>query len=266
LDGPAIGHEEIGRPQPSARTLGWVRSPRSARVGEMANARAWSFETQANLEMEWAKAVERDRSHPCIVAWVPVNESMGYPNLTDSHSAQRTCVEQIVHLTRRLDPTRPIIDNDGWEQTTVSDIVAVHDYSFSGEILASRYTETLRGGPLPEKIWLDSRPTFLPRVEQDGRPIMLTEVGGFLTRPENTSDLDVMYEIYNSIQSSEELQRKYEELIVAIQALPFVAGFCYTQLTDVEQELNGLLTYDRKPKVDAQAIAEINRGPKVGVH
>jgi len=228
--------------------------------GEMANARAWSLETQADLEAEWVEAVERDRSHPCIVAWVPVNESMGYPNLVEGHLAQRAGIERLVHLTRRLDPSRPIVDNDGWEQTAASDIVAIHDYSFSGEALASRYPETVAGGPLPEKIWLGSRPTFLPGVEAAGRPVMLTEVGGFLMKPEDTRNLDVMYDIYNSIHTGEELQRKYAELIDTLRTLPFVAGFCYTQLTDVEQELNGLLTYDRRPKVDVARVAEINRG------
>jgi beta-galactosidase/beta-glucuronidase len=229
--------------------------------GEMANARAWSFECQERLEAEWARVVERDRSHPCIIAWVPLNESMGYPELEAGNAAQIHGVERLAHLTRRLDPTRPVIDNDGWEQTAASDVIAVHDYSHSGLDLASRYQGVLAGEPLPTRIWSGSRRSLLDGVEQAGRPILLTEVGGFLTRPDVPADeLDVMYRIYNSVTTGDELLARYRELMKGIGSLPFVAGFCYTQLTDVEQEMNGLLTYDRKPKVDPKAIAEIHRG------
>ena len=68
-----------------------------------------------------------------------------------------------------------------------------------------------------------------------------------------------MYRIYNSVTTGDELLTRYRELMKGIGSLPFVAGFCYTQLTDVEQEMNGLLTYDRKPKIDPVAIAEIHR-------
>lgn len=228
--------------------------------GEMANARAWSFECQEHLEAEWARVVERDRSHPCIIAWVPLNESMGYPDLEAGNAAQIHGVERLAHLTRRLDPTRPVIDNDGWEQTASSDVIAVHDYSHSGSDLASRYQGVLAGEPLPTRIWSGSRRSLLEGVEQGGRPILLTEVGGFLTRPDvPEEDLDVMYRIYNSVSTGDELLNRYRELMENIGSLPFIAGFCYTQLTDVEQEKNGLLTYDRQPKVDPAAVADIHR-------
>ena len=218
--------------------------------GEMANARAWSGEGQRALEAEWASAVERDRSHPCVVAWVPLNESMGFPKLEAGDARQLSGIASLVHLTRRLDSSRPVIDNDGWEQTDAADVVAVHDYSHSGAELAARYA----GGALPERIWSGSRPTFLGRSQTAGRPILLTEVGGFLTRPEGTDELDVMYSIYNSIGSDDELLGRVEELMNGIASVPFVAGFCYTQLTDVEQERNGLLTYDRRMKVDPERL------------
>ncbi len=219
---------------------------------EMPSARAWSHETQERLEAEWMEAVMRDRSHPCVIAWVPLNESMGYNGLEEGHPAQRHGVNRLVHLTRRLDPTRPVIDNDGWEQGEASDVVAIHDYSHSGAELAARYKD----GKLPERIWSGSRVSLLPGVEVAGRPILLTEVGGFLTRPDGPpEEWDSMYRIYNSISSGPELQEKVVELMAGIASLPFVAGFCYTQLTDVEQELNGLLTYDRRPKVHVEAVA-----------
>jgi hypothetical protein len=80
-----------------------------------------------------------------------------------------------------------------------------------------------------------------------------------LTLPGNREELDVMYGLYGSIQSSAELLEKYRELMSAIGSLPFLCGFCYTQFTDVEQEQNGLLKFDRSPKVDPESIAKIHR-------
>ncbi|HYG35576.1 MAG TPA: glycoside hydrolase family 2 TIM barrel-domain containing protein, partial [Clostridia bacterium] len=90
--------------------------------GEMANARAWSSEAEERLMAEWERAINRDYNHPCVITWVPVNESMGFPGLEESHPGQYAFLERIVERTRRLDPTRPVIDNDGWEHTNVTDI------------------------------------------------------------------------------------------------------------------------------------------------
>jgi len=227
--------------------------------GEMANARAWSNQTQERLEAEWERVVLRDLSHPCIIAWVPSNESMGFPELEAGREQTRAGIERLAYMTRRLDPTRPVVDNDGWEQTQASDIVCVHDYSHSGAALRPRYEEYMRGGDFPKRTWTGGRITLLSGVEIDGRPIMLTEVGGFLTVPKTEGKLDVMYEHYGSIKTSDELLAKYRQLMEAIGSLPFLSGFCYTQFTDVEQEQNGLLTYDRQPKIDPETIAEIHR-------
>jgi beta-galactosidase/beta-glucuronidase len=227
--------------------------------GEMANARAWSFETQTRLETEWISVVERDRSHPCIIVWVPVNESMGYPELKSGDARQRNGIERLAHLTRRLDPTRPIVDNDGWEQTGSSDIVAIHDYSHSGADLAARYSDHLAGADFPTHIWSGSRITLLPGVQLGGRPILLTEVGGLLSLPSDSKNLDKLYQVYNSVRDSQDLLTKYRALMFGIGSLPFLSGFCYTQFTDVEQEINGLLLYDRTPKVAVDQIAEVHR-------
>jgi hypothetical protein len=94
-----------------------------------------------------------------------------------------------------------------------------------------------------------------------GQPIILSEVGGFLAIPENVpaAERDLLYQFYDSFESPDELLNKYRDLMRGIASLKFVAGFCYTQLTDIEQEINGLLTYDRRPKVAAEKIADIHR-------
>jgi hypothetical protein len=158
-----------------------------------------------------------------------------------------------------MDVTRPVIDNDGWEHTDVTDILAIHDYSHSGDALRARYRETIEGGPLPPRIWTGSRAIFARGSQYHGQPIMLTEVGGLLLLPDLPQEkLDRLYNVYASFTKPEELLAMYRDIMGGIAELPFVAGFCYTQLTDIEQEINGLLTYDRQPKVSPEAVAEIH--------
>jgi len=228
---------------------------------EMPNARDWSVHAEEKLSAEWQRAVRRDYNHPCILAWVPVNESMGFPGLTHEHSGQYAFIERMVRATRRLDTSRPVIDNDGWEHTDIADICAIHDYSHSAEELRERYAETLAGRGLPATVWIGNKPVFARGSKYRGQPILLSEVGGFLSIPENVppENRDVLYRYYGSFQNAEELIAKYRGLMSGIASLNFLAGFCYTQLTDIEQEINGLLTYDRNPKVPADKISEIHK-------
>jgi beta-galactosidase/beta-glucuronidase len=228
---------------------------------EMPNAREWSPKAEELLSAEWQDAVRRDYNHPCIVAWVPVNESMGFPGLSQQHAGQYAFIERMVRVTRRLDSTRPVIDNDGWEHTDITDICAIHDYTPTAEKLSSRYKGMLSGGELPETVWLPDKPLFARGSKYRGQPIVLSEVGGFLAIPEDVpaEKRDMLYQFYDSFQTVEELLEKYRDLMSGITSLRFLAGFCYTQLTDIEQEINGLLTYDRKPKVAAESLAVIHR-------
>ena len=227
---------------------------------EMPNAREWSLEAEEKLSAEWQRAVRRDYNHPCIVAWVPVNESMGFPQLAQEHAGQYSFIERMVRTTRRLDDTRPVIDNDGWEHTDIGDVCAIHDYSPSSEALLKRYAGTLAEGLLPKTVWVGDKPLFARGSKYRGQPIVLSEVGGFLAIPPDIppEERDVLYRYYDSFEKPEELVEKYRDLMKGIAQLTFLAGFCYTQLTDIEQEINGLLTYDRQPKVPAEEIARIH--------
>jgi beta-galactosidase/beta-glucuronidase len=228
---------------------------------EMPNAREWSLEAEEKLSAEWQRAVRRDYNHPCIIAWVPVNESMGFPQLAQQHAGQYAFIERMVRTTRRMDTTRPVIDNDGWEHTDIADVCAIHDYSPSSEVLLNRYQKTLAGEGLPATVWIGDKPLFARGSKYRGQPIVLSEVGGFLAIPPDIppEQRDVLYRFYDSFERPEELVEKYRDLLNGIASLKFLGGFCYTQLTDIEQEINGLLTYNRQPKVPAEEIARIHR-------
>jgi beta-galactosidase/beta-glucuronidase len=228
--------------------------------GEMPNARAWSPEAEEDLLAEWERVVARDYNHPCLVTWVPVNESMGFPDLREGHPGQYSFLERIVAATRRLDSTRPVIDNDGWEHTDITDICAIHDYTHSAAELRARYAHTIESGEVPPVIWTRKREIFARGSGYHGQPVMLTECGGFLMRPELPEEKwDRLYQIYASLTGGEELLERYADLMEGLADLPFLAGFCYTQFTDIEQEINGLLTCDRRPKVEPERIAEVHQ-------
>jgi beta-galactosidase/beta-glucuronidase len=219
--------------------------------GEMANAYIFSPIAMQRLTREWLDVLERDYNHPCIVAWVPLNESWGVPNVSRD-AAQRHFVQSLYHLTKAFDQTRPVIGNDGWEHL-ISDIYSVHDYSFDGQTLRERY-----GSPeAVERTLREVQPGYhsvaLPGYHRTSEPIMLSEFGGISSLP----NPDVPWFGYGTVTNSDAFLSKYRELVDAILESPAIAGFCYTQLTDTEQETNGLLTSNREPKLDPAAIRTI---------
>ena len=223
--------------------------------GEMANAFTFSRDSVERLTREWLAVVERDISHPCIVAWVPLNESWGVPNLVQD-AAQRHFLQSLYHLTKTLDPTRPVIGNDGWEQMD-TDIFAIHDYSFSGQTLTDRYASPEALNTTLVHVQPGRRVLSLTGEVTEGTPFMLTEFGGISYRPQEGES----WFGYGTVGDGPTYLAKYKELVESVLSCAPIAGFCYTQLTDTRQETNGLLTEHREHKLDPAAIRTITQGP-----
>ncbi len=210
---------------------------------------AYEFTPQAVVRTlrEWPEVILRDYNHPSIIAWVPLNESWGVPRLAVD-AAQQAYAKALFQLTKSLDGGRLCIANDGWEHTA-TDVLTVHDYTQDPRVLRERYrtrTNILAFRPGDRPLWLSATDAS-HRV-----PVLVTEWGGIAlasAAPQGGWG-------YGTVASADGFLAAYRALVRALKASDEVQGFCYTQLTDVEQEQNGLLTMDRKPKV---SIAEIRR-------
>ncbi|CAG9621102.1 glycoside hydrolase family 2 protein [Sutcliffiella rhizosphaerae] len=220
--------------------------------GEMANSYTYTDNAVRRITDEWQKAIERDYNHPSIVAWVPINESWGVPKLlADKRQQDHTLA--LYYLTKSLDSTRLVISNDGWEHTK-SDICTIHDYESSKEILKNRYqsVESIMNSTPGNRL------IYVPGFQYDHVPIQVTEFGGIAYKKSDWEGWG-----YSGATDDKDFAKRYEAVVSAMLESPLVQGFCYTQLTDVEQEINGLLTYDRKPKIDLKIIKKINEGKSV---
>lgn len=217
--------------------------------GEMANAYAYSEEYVRKVTAEWQEAVERDYNHPSLVVWVPLNESWGVPNILIDKQQQRHAMA-MYYMTKSLDDTRLVISNDGWEQM-MTDLLTIHDYEWRREELTERYSTMERIlGAKPSR-----RELFVGGTAYTGQPVLATEFGGIAYKKSDWEGWG-----YSGADNDEDFLAKLAAVVEPFLQSPHVQGFCYTQLTDVEQEINGLLTYDRIPKVPLEKIKEIVAG------
>jgi beta-galactosidase/beta-glucuronidase len=228
---------------------------------EMPAAYEFSPRAVARVTQEWTAMLARDANSPCVIAWVPVNESWGVPNL-ESSAAQRDFVRALYHMTKALDPTRLVIGNDGWEQI-VTDVVTVHDYTPRAEVLQQRYGDTAAVEDTLRRTQPGYRSVLLPGVQWGHEPVVISEFGG-LTFDERPGD-EAVWQGYAVVSDADELVERYRAFIDPLLDSPALAGFCYTQLTDVQQERNGLLNENRRPKADPATIRAITRRSSAAV-
>jgi beta-galactosidase/beta-glucuronidase len=242
-------HQKLEDP----RYLYWADKLGLLVSSEMANAFGFDDQAAARFTREWMQAVGRDYNHPSIVIWVPINESWGVPDLEERR--QRNYLKALYDLTRAFDSSRLVVDNDGWEHTDHTDLFNIHDYARTGDILASKYKDIGRpGASIPD----NARPALAPGAKYNGSPVVLSEFGGVAFIPPGHNVPEESWGYSGVEKTDSDALTRLRGLYTSISKVPGFAGICYTQLTDIEQEINGLMTYDRKPKFDTRLIREMN--------
>jgi beta-galactosidase/beta-glucuronidase len=242
-------HQKVEDP----RFLYWADKMGLLVSGEMANAQGFDEQYADRFTREWTEAVLRDLNHPSIIIWAPLNESWGVPDLRDQR--QQNHLKSLYTLTHPLDGSRLVIDNEGWMHTDMTDLFAIHDYSKNGQLLWERYRDL---GRKPARVPDNGRPALISGYEYNGSPIYLSEFGGISYIPAGQSVPELAWGYSGIEKSATDAFDRLESIYRGLENLPHITGICYTQITDVEQEVNGLMTYDRKPKFDVKRIKALN--------
>ena len=231
--------------------------------GELPSAYEFCPEAINNLSQELTAFIRRDYNHPSIIAWVPLNESWGVREIYDNPQ-QQAFSNMLYMQCKALDSSRLVSGNDGWEQT-LTDMVALHDYAACGSDIQRHFASRseVEGG---FSAWrMSFAKGYAPREDSQIKPFLVTEYGGIAMAIKGAQGQVGNMETWgyhDKVDSEEAFFERYRSLTDAIRSLPYCRGYCYTQLTDVMQEINGLLLPDRTPKVDPRRFASYNKNPE----
>ena len=239
-------HEKIFEP----RFLYWADRLGYLCWGEHAN---WELNISepgaiAHFLPEWLEAVERDYNHPAIIGWCPFNETWDFRGRAQDNSV----LSQVWRVTKALDATRPVIDTSG-NFHVETDIYDVHDYEQDPKKFVTYYAQ------IPEGIVMDQCARSADRARNtrqhyDGKlPVFISEYGGI-----RWTDKKDGWGYGKGPETEQEFLDRYKGLTDVLLDNEDIMGFCYTQLFDVEQEQNGLMTYERKFKFDPAVMHAIN--------
>ena len=213
---------------------------------EMPSAYRFCAEETAAITQEWQEIVRAGRNCTSNVCYVPLNESWGVREIA-TDERQKAFARSLYYLTKSLDPTRLISTNDGFETVNPTDILGVHDYDAEKAEDFAKYANGY-DGMHPQGFAL-----FAEGERYAGEPALLTEFGGRAFQADAQGEA---WGYSGAAQNEEAFLKQLGSIMQGVYSCNF-QGYCYTQLTDVQQEVNGLLTAERKPKVDKQKLKAI---------
>ncbi|TGB03441.1 glycoside hydrolase family 2 protein [Halobacillus salinus] len=219
----------------------WAEMPSSFKFSNLSMQRMMD-ETREMLAMHY--------NHPSVIIYTLMNESWGV-NEVYHRTEQQAFVNALYYQAKAIDPTRLVVGNDGWEHT-LTDILTIHDYNADADSMQASYQNKeafVNGSPSKTS----RKQAYAKGYGYRGEPVMISEYGGIAFG--NHGDSDWGYG--KRPESEEEVLNRLKALTEVIQETPFVQGFCYTQLTDVEQEVNGLLDHNHEYKFAPEKIRAI---------
>lgn len=221
---------------------------------EMAACYEFTDDAVQEFTKEWMEIVKQNYSHPSIITWTPFNESWGIPQVKTDRK-QQAFTEGIYYLTKSIDSMRPVIVNDGWEHT-VSDIITLHDYEEDGAVFFERYGKHLEEIlSSPSRMYHSSCKSAMAQgFAYRGQPVIISEFGGIAFSGGKEGE----WGYGHTVSTEEEFLERFDKITTAIKKIPYITGYCYTQVSDVQQEVNGLLNERHQYKVTPEKIREIN--------
>ena len=194
---------------------------------------------------EWSEAIERDFNHPSIIGWCPFNETWDYKG---RHQYDNLLL-RVYEYTKTVDPTRPCIDTSGAYHVK-TDIFDLHDYQYDPKVFKENFDKFVTENYLFDNVLVDSP----GRQHYNGEPVFISEYGGIKWEGDKKTE---SWGYGKDVRTFEEFADRYCGLTDAITGNKKMFGFCYTQLYDIEQEQNGLYTYERKRKFDDETYDRI---------
>ncbi|MCK4284479.1 MAG: beta-galactosidase, partial [Candidatus Brocadiae bacterium] len=196
---------------------------------------------------QWLEVLARDYSHPCIVGWCPLNETA--EQMTDRYSPLTDLIRGLFLATKAMDTTRPVLDSSGYSHRVPEvDVYDCHDYEQDAAKLRDEQAGLADGRP-----FMNGRDRNIP---YRGQPFFVSEFGGIWWNPKAAKD-EASWGYGQRPKSVEEFYQRFEALCDVLLDDPNMFGYCYTQLTDVYQEQNGIYYFDRSEKFDMSRIRAI---------
>ena len=220
---------------------------------EMPSAYTFNADEVMAISTEWQEIVRVARNFTSIICYVTLNESWGVGNVVVDKSMQ-DFARSLYYLTKSLDQDRLISTNDGWENLDTTDIISIHDYAYDGSKFQQDYNQETydKAYPQGKKLMCDG-------CYYNGQPVLFTEFGGIAMAKDSQNG---NWGYNNGAKSEQEFLVRYSNLVEDIYEHKEFQGFCYTQVSDVQQEVNGLLYADRTPKFNLQKIKKITVNEK----
>lgn len=215
---------------------------------EMPSAYKFVADEQLALMSEWQHIVKNARNFASIICYVPLNESWGVDGIVNK-SAQQNFARAMYYATKSLDSTRLVSINDGWENISETDVVTIHDYCFDCSQFDKYRKENM------DELYPAERKQMAFGNKYNGQPVVFSEFGGIAMQRQRT---DENWGYNSGAATVEDFYARYGNLIKGITQKWF-QGFCYTQLTDAQQEVNGLLDGDHNPKFDIETLCKLTR-------
>lgn len=208
--------------------------------------------TLGEITNDWMQILYQHHNHPCIMTDVIINESWGTMAIKD-RVEQQLLVTGLYNITKSIERNRFVVSNDGWEHT-VSDLLTVHNYCSTYDELSLEYNTD------PENLDKDIRvvhtgaksPTAKGYHNAD-KPVILSEFAGIAF----SKDKDVGWGYGNLVEDEDAFINRFKEQIDSIFDSGIFAGYCITQLSDVEQEVNGLVDVNREYKISKERLIEV---------